>query len=148
NKGNLDFNPDNIIMCPTTSCPKAVTGKYAYEFSASHSNTYAITTGPLNAKEYILSFWCTDDAGSILDVSLNNGTTSLSTIQTSVVNTVGNWKLRIAKFTAASNDFILIKNIPGVTTSVSTYIDEVRIFPVGATMNTYSYKPLFGLGSE
>src|SRR5690606_23820893 len=96
--------------------------------------------------EYILSFWSTDNAGAFLDVSLI-GSNYGNYIPTTVTNTVGSWKLRTARFTAAAGDYVELRNVPGTGATPSVFIDEVRLYPAGAAMTTYTYKPLLGMGS-
>ncbi|SEO61466.1 DUF5977 domain-containing protein [Mucilaginibacter sp. OK283] len=42
----------------------------------------------------------------------------------------------------------IIKNISGVTVSGSGYIDELRLYPVGAKIATSTYEPLIGMTSK
>src|SRR5690606_33157778 len=67
------------------------------------------------------------------------------TVTMTMLNTVGNWKLYGGKFTPGAGHHLKIKNYG--TSAHTAYIDEVRLYPISATMTTTAFKPFFGPGS-
>lgn len=133
NKGNWDFDPEYITAAPT------MTGSYCYELEPSENH---VISKPLSNMKYILSFWADKDP----IVSLYNGATPTTTVNMSIQNTVGSWKLYTATFTPAQGEHVKIIGISG-TIPGNTKIDEMRLHPANAIMTSSTYKPLFGLGS-
>jgi hypothetical protein len=86
--------------------------------------------GLLPSKKYVVSYWY--KAGS--SVSVSSGT------QTNIITR------------AAVNNWIYTERVITGTTQLDVsgtgYIDELRIFPVGALMTTYAYNPLVGITSQ
>jgi len=144
---NLTYDAAKVFYCDTSVlCPKGITGNYAYKLLQSNDTALGILTNKLKAIEYIVSFWSTDNAGSNVKVNIGLGATSI-TLSTTIINTVGNWKLHIARFTPTLNHKIRIQNMTSGSNSVPVYVDEVRLYPVGSFMTTYTYRPLFGVSS-
>lgn len=85
----------------------------------------SITKSGLTSGVYIVSYW---GQGSVLV----NGSGPTRTGKT-----IGNWTYYEHELTTT-----------GVTVSGSTYIDELRLYPKGAMMKTYTYKPLVGITSQ
>ena len=149
NKGNLEFDRDFVE--PVTALPntKTVTGRYAYLMRTPASGTPSyIRTRELNEKEYLLTFWCMD-AGSnsnLPEVKLYDGSGFKSNITLpAAVNEVGGWRLYAIRITTDEDDYI---RLSGASGDPGYYIDEVRLHPVDAAMNSYTYEHLLGESSS
>ncbi|MFT3682277.1 MAG: hypothetical protein QM791_18535 [Ferruginibacter sp.] len=102
------------------------TGKYCYSLGSGAVQRTGLTSG----KSYILSYWC--KTGASVTVSAGS--------QTNIVTgaTRNSWTLKQLQFTGTTS----------ATISGTGYIDEVRIYPLGAFMTTYTYNPLVGMTSS
>jgi len=103
-----------------TSC---ITGNNSYNLKSSNTITRA---GLKSGTPYIVSYW---SSGGALNV---NGTSA--TAKTSV----GSWTYYEHLVTGATT----------VSVSGTATIDELRLFPKGALMTTYTYSPLIGKTSQ
>ncbi|SIN83620.1 DUF5977 domain-containing protein [Chitinophaga niabensis] len=90
------------------------------------SLTGTITSNTLPSGNYIVTYW--GKGGSILA----NG------VSGTAIATTNGWTLYKH----------LLNSTTGVTISGSGLIDELRLYPSGAQMNTYTYEPLVGMSSE
>ena len=103
-----------------------ITGSLSYKLTGTNS----ITKSGLNgATTYVVGFWV-DSAGA---VSIN-GSTTLATTKI----TLGTWIYKEAIVTGSTTVTI---GGSGVT------IDELRLYPKGSLMSTYTYAPLIGITS-
>jgi hypothetical protein len=115
-------SPGNwTIASAARNTSDAITGKQCYELSGGALSL----TGLDPAKTYILSFWAKPGASL-------TATGQQSTVQG--VSRVGwnQWEKTIS-------------GVSSITLSGSGLIDEVRLYPKGALMNTYTYEPLLGM---
>lgn len=118
-KGNWNYS-GSIATDPT--CP---TGNRCYNLTTINT----ITKSTLNPEtSYIISYWRKN--GSALSI---NGSITVKTGKT-----IDNWTYYEHQITG----------ITSVTISGTAYIDEVRLYPKGALMNTYTYAPLVGMTSQ
>ncbi len=144
-KGNFDFDP-NFIEEVSSISPNIdpLTGYYVYNISGA---SRIVATKPLNHNTYVFSFWANWNI-AMPQVYVQSGSTS-TPITMTLSNSVGNWKLYTTKVTVNNGEKVVIEgNTPGVTGGTPTaYIDEVRLYPVGAKMNSYAFVPLFGHAS-
>jgi hypothetical protein len=114
-------------------------GKGGWTYSGSVSGSYFITgnksynTGGgnitksgLTSTTYIVSYW-----GRNGSVNVN------SAGPTRTGKTIGDWTYYEHEVTTTS-----------ITVSGSNYIDELRLYPKGARMTTYTYTPLVGMTSQ
>jgi YD repeat-containing protein len=104
----------------------APTGNYCYPIaSGSIQKTNLIST-----KSYFLSYWWKTGA----TISVTAGT------QSNIITgyTRNGWSYRQLQFTGTVSAII----------SGTGFIDEIRIYPVGSQVNTYTYTPLVGLTSQ
>jgi YD repeat-containing protein len=132
--GNFSFS-----LALGATVPGGMTGKTAYDLwnTATNSPNTLQGTQPLaTGKTYMLSFW----------VKGNNavayiGNTPLP-MPASPVATVGNWKQYQLTFVPAPGESVRI-----TSTAPGAYLDEVRLHPVSATMQSQTYEPLFGVSS-
>lgn len=141
NKGNWDFNPSNIVYCGDVSMTSSITGKYFYDLFY-----HTLSGKPLQHQKYLLTFWLNSSLPSV-GVSLTNGS-SYNAITYTLKNTVGNWKLYSAIIEPDSGWKVLFTGATsGNPGEEHEYLDEVRLHPLGAVMNSYTYTPLCGVNS-
>ena len=139
-KGNWIFEPTDKKYYLNASCSSAMTGNYVYELKTSAQNF--LQTKTLNNKTYLLSYWVHSSA--VPAVNIYNGTSLISTATCSLRNTVGDWKLYVGTVTVATGNSIKITN----SSTSPMFIDEVRLHPTDAVMTSYTYKPMFGIGTK
>ena len=99
----------------------AMTGSKSYPLSSG-----SITRSGLTSATYVVSYW-----GRSGSVSVN------SSGPTRTGKTIGDWTYYEHEVTGTS-----------LTVSGSNYIDELRLYPKGALMTSYTYIPLVGLWSQ
>lgn len=118
-KGNWSFNG------VAKEDAGAVTGNKAYPITSGSISRLSLSS----AQKYNLSYWSKD--GSI---AVSGGTQSNSFTG----ETIDGWTYHSLQFTGSQS----------VTISGSGYIDELRLYPQGAQMTTYTYEPLIGMTSQ
>lgn len=140
-KGNWQFDISKAKPC-STATTKPMTGKYYYD----------ITTSPITSKNnlaqgkpYIISFWADYDVYVQL-ISQQYGPTGGITL-TKHPDEINNMHLYSAVFTPTYGDQKVQIYSGSTLFSNAGVIDEVRLRPLGSTMVTYTYEPLFGLSS-
>lgn len=102
---------------------EARTGKKSYSLSNGSVSISSLTP----AQTYTVSLWAKNGS-----VSINGSAATPSTMA------VNGWKFYSTSLTGISS----------VTITGSALVDEVRLFPKGAQMSTYTYDPLTGLTSQ
>lgn len=122
--GGLTYTGNNVV----TTGDSKTGSKYLLLGSAG-----IIKSGLTSSTTYTISFWAKTNASSTVSVT---GQSSV------VVDTGGEWKF--FKFSATGNTSITIAK----TGTNDVMIDEVRVHPASARMETYTYDPLFGKTSE
>lgn len=100
---------------------EGITGKQSFNLS----NSNIQRTGLLSSKNYTITYW------------LKNGSGTCSLGGTALINKNG-WTLYETTVTG----------ITTLTISGSALIDELRLYPRGAQMTTYTYLPLVGISSQ
>jgi len=105
----------------TASDATAPTGKKCYSLSGGN-----ITRTGLPNTTYIISYWSKNGAYTV---------TSTSPVRTG--KTINGWTYYEHEVTGTS-----------ITVSGSGYIDELRLYPKGAQMNTYTYFPAIGMATQ
>jgi hypothetical protein len=105
----------------TTIDLSSPTGQKAYNLSGGN-----ITKSGLVSATYIVSYWGKSGSANV---------NSAGPIKTG--RAFGNWAYYEHEVTGTS-----------ITVSGSNYIDELRLYPKGTTMTTYTYKPLVGISSQ
>lgn len=104
----------------------AITGTRSYSLTNGSISKYGLSNG----KRFVISYWS------------RNGTYSI-TGGTGAVNkqgrSVNGWTYYETEITTAGTT---------LTLSGSGLIDEVRLYPKGALMNTYTFSPLIGMTSQ
>lgn len=111
-------------------------GRSAYRLASSGQGSSIICAGLTPNKPYRISFWAKNGTPTITGggVSSFNLTTPLPAIN--------GWTNYVGAFTPTNNTDITF------TAGTTIYIDEIRIHPVGALMQTQTYLPLFGIDSQ
>lgn len=126
NKGNWVFDKNNIIS-------GGLTGVKSYNLNGSSISSLSgnLTVG----KSYRLSFWVKPNSGTF---SVNNGSSTISTFLSGQAfnNT---WYYKECEFVA---------NAQSISISGTAQIDEVRLCPVEARMETYTFLPNVGMLSK
>jgi len=128
NKGHWNFDQGNVAYDPAS---KPITGKYYYNVNSAIISEYPLVSG----KSYYLSFW--------MQGSPNVQTTGAhpSSLAVTGQNTVNGWTLYTGYITGT-----------GTTISVGSVgaakLDELRLHPADATMETFTYEPLLGVSSH
>lgn len=133
--GRWVFSNNDVVHLPST----ALTGEHVFSLI---QNTNDITSSGLSDIDYISAIWV--NSQDIPTAELVDGGGNTSPVQLALMNTVGDWKLYVANFTGATGTNLKISN-SGTNTM---YIDEIRLHPRHATMETFTYKPLCGVASE
>jgi hypothetical protein len=118
NKGNWTFSGS------TTTHPSAPTGTKGYSLAGGNITK----SGLLSVTTYIITYWKRDSSST---VTVNSGSGTL-------LITKNGWKLYSHEITGSTS----------LTISGSAYIDELRLYPKGALMTTYTYSPLIGMTSQ
>jgi hypothetical protein len=99
-----------------------INGQYGYQLSNGNITKSSLST----SKNYTLTYWS------------NNGSyTVSSSASTTELASLGTWKLFSHKITGASS----------VTISGTGIIDELRLYPEKARMNSFVFTPLLGVSS-
>ncbi len=122
---SFEFNEKGswVYTGTITNNSSAPTGKKCYQLSTGNIQRTGLTSG----RTYIVSYWS------------NSGTyTVSSSISTKQGRTVNGWTNYEHEITGSTS----------VTISGSGYIDEVRLFPQGSLMTTFTYQPLVGITSQ
>ncbi|TDQ11577.1 hypothetical protein [Pedobacter metabolipauper] len=101
-------------------------GKSSYQLSGGQLSK----SGLNSAKTYVLSYWLKDDAAA----TVGGGSVTAAVIKRSFMG----WKYIEHRFSGTT--------IVGISGSGS--IDDVRLYPVEASMSTYTYEPSVGLTSS
>lgn len=119
-KGNWTYN-ETAVTSPLSG---AVTGRSVFNFAASGS----ISRTGLSQEQYTVSYWGKKSC-------LVNGAAPTTTSSANI----GGWILYTHTVTPSS----------GVITIASTdaVIDELRLYPTSAMMNTYAHSPLVGVSA-
>ncbi len=141
-RGNLELNSQKLVNISGSVSLTSISGDYIYSLTppgTSLDYSDILGTKDLSAgKNYILSFWSN---GGIPQVYY--GTTLLPAPSGSETEWNG-WKNYIYRFTATSSRKIRIAPLSNVT----IYLDEIRLHPADADMNSFTYQPSFGIRSS
>jgi hypothetical protein len=112
-----------VIPDATRNSTISITGNNSYNLNSGNTIT---KTGLNSGTSYIVSYWST--GGSL---NVNGSTATAKTV-------VGSWTYYEHLVTGASS----------ISVSGTATIDELRLFPKGALMTTYTYTPLYGMTSQ
>jgi YD repeat-containing protein len=114
-------------MSKITKSAESSTGRYYYTLSSGNDITRGVTSGTYRIRYR---------AKAAVTVSATNGTVTAISESATDFNL---WKLYEKSVTFTSNGTLKL--------SGSTKIDELRLYPEGAQMTTYTYDPLIGVTS-
>lgn len=136
-EGNLSGSKANIIVSSG-----AITGSHVGLLWTQTTPGTAISfTGTQNlkaGKPYILSFWVYGGVPAI-----HVGSQVIPVSSADLLYTKGNWKNYQVNFTPTAAGKLKITG-----TAAFSQVDEVRLFPANAQMQSWTYGPLFGKSSE
>lgn len=111
-----------------TMTGNAVTGRKYFKLTGAQSLMCNINT----PKKYIVTLWCKNGTPTI------SGAGFSSVTLTNTYTSSDGWKFYIGQFTPTSGGLVSF----GASSQI--YIDEVRIFPADALMQSWTYAPMFG----
>ncbi|MFI5128415.1 MAG: hypothetical protein ACHQFX_00425 [Chitinophagales bacterium] len=117
-KGNWSFSGS------TTTHPSAPTGTKGYSLAGGNITKSGLTAGTT----YNITYW-KRDSSSTVTVNSGNGT---------VLVTKNGWKLYSHEISGTTS----------LTIAGTAYIDEMRLYPKGALMISYTYIPLIGTSTQ
>ena len=139
--GNWIFDTTYVKYDYQTMIGKVPTGRYCYELSTGNAPLYCILPSmPSGIPEpYIVSVWCHHEPLIIYGPS--NDTVDLEAV-TPIIQ--GGWRMYQGIVYATGYYQELHIKRPA---SVTTYVDEVRLYPGDALMSTQTYEPLYGVSS-
>jgi YD repeat-containing protein len=103
---------------------KAITGSLAYNLTGSNAIS---KSGLNNATKYVVGFW-----------GYTGGSVTVNGASATAKIVLGNWTYYEAQDSGVTS----------ITIGGTGIIDEVRLFPKGALMDTYTYAPLIGITSH
>lgn len=127
-KGNVGYNLTSV-----TGTSFAGQGGYRLQQGATNITGAKLLTA---GKSYTLSFWC---LGGTPLVMIGNIAVPYSV----PLATVGNWNyFELLIIPSAAANFKIMPPASG-----TVYIDEIRLFPTGTMMQSWTYEPLFGVSS-
>jgi len=127
NTGFWDFNKDYI------SSP-GIGGNKSLNLPLGSGTTLTTVSTLQNGKKYILSFWYKGNCPK-----LRNGSTAFG----GSFAAAAEWTFVELPFTGNGGQLSFVAPSSGVP-FVSCYVDEVRLYPEGASMKTYTYDALSG----
>ena len=122
--GNWNYNTSSLSQAFFNISP--FTGSYIYPLSAGDINA-----ANLNQRVYVVSYWHNQGTVSIAGSSL---------LQTGT--TINGWTYEERLVSGSGS------GVTNVTVTGTGYIDELRLYPQGAAMQTYTYKPSVGVASK
>ncbi|PZF73755.1 hypothetical protein [Taibaiella soli] len=132
NKGNWEYDPSKIFY--GTSATPSVTGRCHYKLgNSSISSVNQLEYG----QDYVVSLWA-----NTTPKYYQNGQLMSFPPSTASVGFPGSWALYSVIVTGTGNPFVL------TSSSILTKIDELRMYPVGASMATTTYEPMIGPSSQ
>ena len=121
----------------TRQVPVHFTGNVSYQLDGTLAST--IRRPGLAAGEYELWFW--SYGPNVPLVSLATGTV---TQRDELLTVAGPWQQHHIRLTLPANATLQLNSVA----NQSIWIDELRLYPVGAQMTTYTHQPLAGITSQ
>jgi len=134
-RGNVSYMISQVVPAATAG---TVTGNAAYRIaSADVLDKVSGTMSLAASRQYVLSFWA---RGGVPQVTIGD----ISFSAPAAVLTIGSWKLyRIVATPTVAGKF----TIAGPSAGTTMYLDEIRLAPAGAAMQSWTYEPLYGISS-
>lgn len=112
-------------------------GRSGYRLFSSGQGSSIICSALTPNKPYKIGFWAKSGVPGI-----TGGGVSSFNLTTPLPSPVNGWTYYSGTFTPTNNTEITF------TSGTTIYIDELRIYPVGAQMQSQTYLPLFGIDSQ
>lgn len=140
-KGNWEFDPTEVFTY------EAMTGHYAYFMSPLVPSNVIRNVYPLPVgKKYIVSFWADGNVPLVYTSASIPPTMppTLTYFTPKQQYKVGNWKFYTTVITGYQDDIYIAPPSSGAT----LYLDELRLYPLDAEMNSWTYEPLLGVSSH
>lgn len=140
-KGNWEFDPTEVFTYT------AMTGHYAYFMSPLVPSNIIRNVNPLPiGKKYIVSFWANGNIPRVYTSATYPPTvpSTLTYFTPALQYQVGNWKFYTTVVTGNQDDIYVAPPSSGAT----LYLDELRLYPIDAEMNSWTYEPLLGVGTH
>jgi YD repeat-containing protein len=135
-KGNWNYNAASVVL--SSSVPSGgIDGKYALRVLNTDPSPISVS-GLTVGKEYIISFWL--KGGTPV---LSGGGLSNIPLTVLLPPSTNSWTYMQAKFTPSNNT-----PVGFVPNGSNYYIDDIRLHPSNAQMQSWSYQPLFGVSSS
>lgn len=107
-----------------------------------------IKSGALHHKKYMLSFWCKYNAIGFPDVWLRSTGGGTSAITMTKRNGTATWDYFTAIIEPAEGDKLYMHGIDNSAFGTpSAYVDELRLYPLDASMTSYTYLANIGMSS-
>ena len=141
-EGNFIFNKDKVIDLPFISVNGLPNKCYQLNINDGNSlidNTLRGIQSLTVGKPYLLSFWYNGQKPTI-----NIGSQNIAVPDSCLITAVGNWKNVVLHLTPSVTGSFRFAN----SGSSAIYLDEVRLCPAEASMQSRTYAPLFGINSE
>jgi hypothetical protein len=136
-KGNWEFDPTQVVL------GTSMTGHYSFAMSPSNPSNIVRNVNPLPLnKQYIISFWAKGNVPLVYTGAYPQTIPPTPIYTTLTPQThAGVWTLYTGTVTGTQDDVYIIPQSGGPNLN----IDELRLYPVGSKMDTYTYESLFGL---
>eukprot|EP01133_Synstelium_polycarpum_P017030 gene17031-20289_t len=134
-KGNWNYNAADL------STGNGLNGSTALK--ALNTNTSPISaSGLTTGKEYTLTFWCKGGTPA-----LSGG--GLGSIPLSILHSPGNgWTFYQARFTPVNTAAVGLIQTGSPASPFTYYIDDIRLSPTSAALQSWTYAPLWGISSQ
>jgi YD repeat-containing protein len=144
NKGNWSYNQANVQAPP--SSPGNIDGSNVLVANSSNAAAFLSVSNLTLNKEYVLTFW---SKGGIIHITGGGitGDIPYSLLYGDATNQPGGWRYYQAKFTPVNNNPIEFKLV-ATGSPFTNYIDDVRLFPASAIMQSWTYAPMVGTVSS
>lgn len=145
---NLSYD-STLISLGDNNTP-AVTGKYYYTLERSPFKAITGVNTLDTGKDYVISFWAKNGVPVVSYTATNNGLTGNVTAAMTAQDTAHGWTLYTGLITNCSSAVTIgtdpFYSIGGGSLAID--IDEVRLFPSDASMQSTTYDPIFGVTSK
>lgn len=140
-----ESNGNWIFWSTGTDASGSMTGTKAYYLSGDEIDSKTLHDGV----KYVLSFWTKYTMSAIPAVNLIGGH-GYTPVTMTLQNTVNGWEYYTAIVSPARGEHLSItgQGASTIPPSPETYIDELRLCPLEASMSTYTYAPNIGMTSS
>ncbi len=157
-KGNWIFPVIHPNIAQTLAAtPMGFTGRRSYNLIDAGNAATSITTADnvslVQGKKYILAFWAkATNQNQNLTITVDNfGATGSQALTMQAYKTISSNFFKLNGWTLYQVEFVANYDkvrLTSTTNSTSCYIDELRLYPADALINTHTYAPLLGKMSD